>query len=181
MMNTIISLIAAAVTFGTVLMYGTLGEVLTERSGNLNLGVEGIMFMGGAFGLGGVFYYEQAVGEANSSAAVALLIALARLPHMIGVRLLTAIPVVILAVSTYFFFNIWVIFAVLIYYIFFGFAFSRLIYASVANGFFDKFINSRIEGVEINRGLYKDDDDDDDEEDGEADGDDEEDDEDYAE
>ena len=59
MMNTIISLIAAAVTFGTVLMYGTLGEVLTERSGNLNLGVEGIMFMGGAFGLGGVFYYEQ--------------------------------------------------------------------------------------------------------------------------
>lgn len=111
----------------------------------------------------------------------ALLIALARLPHMIGVRLLTAIPVVILAVSTYFFFNIWVIFAVLIYYIFFGFAFSRLIYASVANGFFDKFINSRIEGVEINRGLYKDDDDDDDEEDGEADGDDEEDDEDDAE
>ena len=57
MMNTIISLIAAAVTFGTVLMYGTLGEVLTERSGNLNLGVEGIMFMGGAFGLGGVLYY----------------------------------------------------------------------------------------------------------------------------
>ena len=46
-------------------MYGTLGEVLTERSGNLNLGVEGIMFMGGAFGLGGVFYYEQAVGEAR--------------------------------------------------------------------------------------------------------------------
>ena len=75
-MSTIIALIAAAVTFGTVLMYGTLGEVLTERSGNLNLGVEGIMFMGGAFGLGGVFYYEQAVGEANSSAAVALLIAL---------------------------------------------------------------------------------------------------------
>ena len=59
MMNTIISLIAAAVTFGTVLMYGTLGEVLTERSGNLNLGVEGIMFMGGALGLGGVYYYEK--------------------------------------------------------------------------------------------------------------------------
>ena len=57
MMNTIISLIAAAVTFGTVLMYGTLGEVLTERSGNLNLGVEGIMFMGGAFGLGGVLSF----------------------------------------------------------------------------------------------------------------------------
>ena len=33
--------------------YGTLGEILTEKSGNLNLGVEGIMFMGGALGLGG--------------------------------------------------------------------------------------------------------------------------------
>ena len=72
-----IALIVAAITYGTPLLFGTLGEILTEKSGNLNLGVEGIMFMGGAFGLGGVFYYEQAVGEANSSAAVALLIALA--------------------------------------------------------------------------------------------------------
>ena len=32
------------------------------RSGSLNLGVEGIMFMGGALGLGGVFYYEKAAG-----------------------------------------------------------------------------------------------------------------------
>ena len=49
-----IALIVAAVTYGTPLLFGTLGEVLTEKSGNLNLGVEGIMFMGGAFGLGGV-------------------------------------------------------------------------------------------------------------------------------
>ena len=76
-MDTLISLIAAAITFGTVLMFGTLGEILTEKSGNLNLGVEGIMFMGGAFGLGGTFYYEQAVGEANSSVFAALLIAIA--------------------------------------------------------------------------------------------------------
>lgn len=76
-MDTLISLIAAAITFGTVLMFGTLGEILTEKSGNLNLGVEGIMFMGGAFGLGGTFYYEQAVGEANSGVFAALLIAIA--------------------------------------------------------------------------------------------------------
>ena len=65
-MTTIITLIVAAVTFGTVLMYGTLGEILTEKAGNLNLGVEGIMYMGGAFGLAGAFYYEKAAGAAAS-------------------------------------------------------------------------------------------------------------------
>ena len=66
-MSMIISLIVAAVTFGTVLMFGTLGEILTEKSGNLNLGVEGIMYMGGAFGLAGAFYYEKAAGAAASA------------------------------------------------------------------------------------------------------------------
>lgn len=64
MLNTVnlfIALVVAAITYGTPLLFGTLGEVLTEKSGSLNLGVEGIMFMGGAIGLGGVFYYEKAV------------------------------------------------------------------------------------------------------------------------
>lgn len=74
-MTTLIALIVAAVTFGTVLMYGTLGEILTEKSGNLNLGVEGIMYMGGAFGLAGAFYYEKAVGVA-ANGPVAIIIAL---------------------------------------------------------------------------------------------------------
>ncbi len=74
-MTTLIALIVAAVTFGTVLMYGTLGEILTEKSGNLNLGVEGIMYMGGAFGLAGAFYYEKAVGAA-ANGPVAIIIAL---------------------------------------------------------------------------------------------------------
>lgn len=78
MIATLITLVVAAVTFGTVLMYGTLGEILTEKSGNLNLGVEGIMYMGGAFGLAGAFYYEKAVGTAASgpmAIALALLAA----------------------------------------------------------------------------------------------------------
>jgi len=70
-----IALIVAAITYGTPLLFGTLGEVLTEKSGNLNLGVEGIMFMGGAMGLGGVFYYEKAAGSAaNGFAAVGIAI-----------------------------------------------------------------------------------------------------------
>ena len=74
-MTTLITLIVAAVTFGTVLMYGTLGEILTEKSGNLNLGVEGIMYMGGAFGLAGAFYYEKAAAAA-ASGPVAIVIAI---------------------------------------------------------------------------------------------------------
>ena len=74
-MNLLVTLITAGVTFGTVLMYGTLGEILTEKSGNLNLGVEGIMYMGGAFGLAGAFYYEKAVGAA-ASGPVAIVLAL---------------------------------------------------------------------------------------------------------
>lgn len=51
----LIGLIRAAVLNGTPLLFGTSGEILTEKSGNLNLGVEGLMFMGGAFGLCGAF------------------------------------------------------------------------------------------------------------------------------
>ena len=65
-----IALIVAAITYGTPLLFGTLGEILTEKSGNLNLGVEGIMFMGGAFGLGGVFYYEKIASSPNGFVAI---------------------------------------------------------------------------------------------------------------
>ncbi len=59
----IIGLIKAAVLNGTPLLFGTSGEILTERSGNLNLGVEGLMFMGGAFGLMGAFAYGRMAGD----------------------------------------------------------------------------------------------------------------------
>ena len=73
-MKSFLLLLVAAITYGTPLLYGTLGEILTEKSGNLNLGVEGIMFMGGAFGLGGVYYYEQL--SSHPSFFVAFLIAI---------------------------------------------------------------------------------------------------------
>lgn len=67
-----LALVVAAITYGTPLLFGTLGEILTEKSGNLNLGVEGIMFMGGAFGLGGVFYYEKLASTPNGYVAIAI-------------------------------------------------------------------------------------------------------------
>lgn len=70
----IFNLIFAAVITGAPLLFGTVGETLSEKSGNLNLGVEGMMYMGGVFGLGAVYYYEQAVGIANGPIAVVVAI-----------------------------------------------------------------------------------------------------------
>ena len=75
-MTFLLNLITAAVLYGTPLLYGTSGEILTEKAGNLNLGVEGMMFMGGALGLGAAFYYEKLAGAAVS-APLAVVIAIA--------------------------------------------------------------------------------------------------------
>jgi simple sugar transport system permease protein len=42
----VLALLAAAVQSGTPILFGTLGEIVTERSGVINLGVEGIMSVG---------------------------------------------------------------------------------------------------------------------------------------
>ncbi len=44
------SFFAAAIVSATPLLFATLGELITERSGNLNLGVEGMMLMGAVVG-----------------------------------------------------------------------------------------------------------------------------------
>lgn len=42
--------ISSVISFSVVLLLGTLGELLTERAGHLNLGVEGMMLLGGSLG-----------------------------------------------------------------------------------------------------------------------------------
>jgi len=49
-MNLTVSFLSAAVVAGTPLLFATLGEIITERVGNLNLGVEGMMLMGAVMG-----------------------------------------------------------------------------------------------------------------------------------
>ena len=63
------SFIYAAVLAGTPLLFGTLGEIITEKAGNLNLGVEGMMYMGAIMG----FY----AGYVTGSVALSLIAALA--------------------------------------------------------------------------------------------------------
>lgn len=73
-MDQILSLLQAAIVFGTVILFGSIGEILTEKSGNLNLGVPGIMYLGGIAGLAGSFAYESST--ATPIPGVGLLIAL---------------------------------------------------------------------------------------------------------
>lgn len=54
-----ISFLCSAIIQGIPLLYGATGEVITEKSGNLNLGIPGIMYMGGIGGLTGAFLYEN--------------------------------------------------------------------------------------------------------------------------
>lgn len=58
-MGVIIIFIQKAIAQGIGILFGALGEILTEKSGNLNLGIPGIMYMGGIAGLIGSFLYEK--------------------------------------------------------------------------------------------------------------------------
>lgn len=49
-MDYAVSFFAAAVVAGTPLLFATLGEIVTEKAGLLNLGVEGMMLMGAVLG-----------------------------------------------------------------------------------------------------------------------------------
>ena len=73
-METLIAWILRAIPFGTIIMYGAMGEILTEKSGNLNLGVPGIMYLGGFAGFASSYYYERLTP--NPNAAVCVIIAL---------------------------------------------------------------------------------------------------------
>ena len=61
----LISLFTSAVAFGTVIMFGAMGEIMTEKGGQLNLGVPGIMYLGGISGLLAAFFYEHGGGTSS--------------------------------------------------------------------------------------------------------------------
>jgi general nucleoside transport system permease protein len=78
----LVVVLASAVTYGTPLVYAALGELLTERSGVLNLGVEGMMLVGAVTGFWavqrvpgpGALALVAAVGVAALAAALMALI-----------------------------------------------------------------------------------------------------------
>lgn len=53
--------IPGAVQQSIPLLYGCTGEILTEKSGNLNMGIPGIMYVGSISGVIGAFLYEKSL------------------------------------------------------------------------------------------------------------------------
>ena len=92
-----------------------------------------------------------------------VLLAIARLPMSVGIRLLHCLPMVIGAGLVYFVSSIYGILGLFAYYLIIGFSLSRFVTASYTNAVFDRFINSKIEGAVVNRGLNTEEDDDEDE------------------
>ena len=61
----IVSFVQRAIMQGIPLLFGSTGEILTEKSGHLNLGIPGIMYVGGISGVIGAFLYEQSAAVMN--------------------------------------------------------------------------------------------------------------------
>lgn len=66
----IVAFIQRAIVQGIPLLFGSTGEIITEKSGNLNLGTAGVMYVGGICGVMGAFFYEQSVETVNPILAV---------------------------------------------------------------------------------------------------------------
>ena len=71
----LLAFIPRAIVQGIPLLYGSTGEIITEKSGNLNLGIPGVMYVGGICGVIGSFFYERSAGGAanmNGFLAIAI-------------------------------------------------------------------------------------------------------------
>ena len=64
-MNMFVGFISSAIPLGVPLLYGSTGEIVTEKSGHLNLGIPGIMYVGAISGVIGAFFYESACDAAQ--------------------------------------------------------------------------------------------------------------------
>ena len=92
-----------------------------------------------------------------------VLLAIARLPMSVGIRLLHCVPMTIGVGLAFFVSPMYCILGLFAYYLIIGFSLSRFVTASYTNAVFDRFINSKIEGAVVNRGLNTEEDDDEDE------------------
>lgn len=72
----IVQFICRAILLGVPLLYGSTGEIVTEKSGHLNLGIPGIMYVGAISSVIGSFLYENACGNDvnNMNSVLAVLI-----------------------------------------------------------------------------------------------------------
>lgn len=90
-MTTLIAFIQAAIRQGIPLLLGSTGEIITEKAGHLNLGIPGIMYVGGISGVIGAFFYERAVDSAGAAMNPFLAVIIPFLCALIGSALMALI------------------------------------------------------------------------------------------
>ena len=83
-MSSLIAWIIRAIPFGTIIMYGAMGEIVTEKSGNLNLGVPGIMYLGGFAGFASAYFYENNAESPNAIVCVLISLVCCIAASMLG-------------------------------------------------------------------------------------------------
>lgn len=64
-MNMFVAFLASSIPLAIPLLYGSTGEIITEKGGHLNLGIPGIMYVGAISGVIGSFLYENACAAAG--------------------------------------------------------------------------------------------------------------------
>ena len=90
-----------------------------------------------------------------------LLLGIARLPMSVGVRLLHCVPTLLCVLLAYLWNPMYGALILFGYYLLIGYTLSRFVTASYTNSVFDRFLNTRIEGAKVNRGLRDPEDDED--------------------
>ena len=68
------TLLVVAISIGTVLLFGCIGEILTEKAGHLNLGIPGIMCMGTVGGCLAVSLYMKSLPDPAAASWWALIL-----------------------------------------------------------------------------------------------------------
>lgn len=132
-----------------------------------------VMVMGAVWALMLVYLYPMLVTYNMPFKTLlknSLLLAIGRLPQTIGVRLAALVPAIIVGLVSYLTpYGLYALMVLALYYFLMGHCLSRFIFAAFSNAVFDRYINSRIAGAEVGRGLREDEDDDDgDDDDSEA-------------
>ena len=82
-------ILAAGVASGTILLFAAIGEIFAERSGVLNLGVEGMMLMGAVAGF--------SMAAATDNPWIGLVMAMLKAAAKSRRRLFTSIPPLVMA------------------------------------------------------------------------------------
>ena len=126
-----------------------------------------VILLGVIWSLSLIFFYPLMVSYKLSFRQLlknGFILSVGRLPQSVGIKLLSLfMPIICLLFLLFTNVGMYAILAVSAFYLICGVSLNRFIYASFTNAIFDRFINSKIEGVKINRGLSEESDDEDEE------------------